>query len=194
MAVDALKSLFFGSVLPNALLLLGAGFLLANLRLLARFIQFWRLKSTAQLTWPRRRQRSYGISLGFGLVFGLLVLVKVAFQGRPPADAFGEGMMFVYYAYAFPLSLRIGHGFYDGGVWSNTGFMPYDQIGGLSWQEGRELTLVLIHRTRKRMRRLELPQEHYGEARRLLRDKIAGRDIHFTGRAFDLGGDEREVV
>ncbi|MAW62416.1 MAG: hypothetical protein CL473_00365 [Acidobacteria bacterium] len=194
MAVDALKSLFFGSVLPNALLLLGAGFLLANLRLLARFIQFWRLKSTAQLTWPRRRQRSYGISLGFGLIFGLLVLVKVAFQGRPLADAFGEGMMFVYYAYAFPLSLRIGHGFYDGGVWSNTGFMSYDQIGGLSWQEGGELTLVLIHRTRKRTRRLELPQEHYGEARRLLRDKIAGRDIDFTGRVFDLGGDEREVV
>ena len=194
MAVDALQRLFFDSILPNALLLLGAGFLLANLRLVARFIQFWRLKATAQLTWLRRRQRSYGISLGFGLIFGLLVIVKVAFQGRPLADAFGEGMMFVYYAYAFPLSLRIGHGFYDGGVWSNTGFVSYDQIGGLSWQEGEELTLVLIHRTRKRTRRLELPQEHYGEVRRLLRDKIARRDIHFNGRVFDLGGDEREVV
>ena len=79
-------------------------------------------------------------------------------------------------------------------VWSNTCFVPYVRIGGLSWQEGRELTLVLIHRTRKQTRRLELPQEHYGEARRLLRDKIAKRDIHFTGRAFDLGSDEREVV
>ena len=194
MAVDALKRLFFDSVLPNALLFLGAGFLLANLRLLVRFIQFRRLRSTARLTWPRRRQRSYGISLCFGLVFGLLVVVKVVFQGRPAAEAFGEGMMFVYYAYAFPLSLKIGHGFYEDGIWSNTGFVPYDQIGGLSWREGEELTLVLIHRTRKRARRLELPKEHYGEVRRLLRDKIAGRDIRFTDRVFDLGGDERDVV
>ena len=103
-------------------------------------------------------------------------------------------MMFIYYAYAFPLSLRIGHGFYEDGIWSERGFVPYAQIGGLSWREDQELTLVLIHRARKLVRHLDVPQERYGEVRRLLRDKIAAHDIHFTGKGFDLGADERDVV
>ena len=44
------------------------------------------------------------------------------------------------------------------------------------------------------VRYLGVPQEHYGEVRRLLRDKIAAHDIHFTGKGFDLGTDERELV
>lgn len=182
------------NLLPNALLFLGAGFFLVNLRLLAQFIRFLRVRSSAQLTWTGRRPRSYGISLALGLVFGALVFFKLAMQQRPPFDAFGEGMMFIYYAYAFPLSLRIGHGFYEDGIWSQRGFVPYAQIGGLSWREDQELTLVLIHRTRKLVRHLDVPQEHYGEVRRLLRDKIAAHDIHFTGKGFDLGGDDRGVV
>ena len=43
-------------------------------------------------------------------------------------------------------------------------------------------------------RHLDVPQEHYGEVRRLLRDKIGAHDIHFTGKGFDLGSDEREMV
>ena len=42
---------------------------------------------------------------------------------------------------------------------------------------------------------LTVPPQHYAEARRLLRDKITGHDIHFTGKALDLGAhDEREDV
>ena len=36
-------------------------------------------------------------------------------------------------------------------------------------------------------RRLVVPDRYYGAARRLLRDKIAAHDIHFTGKALDLG-------
>ena len=194
MAAEKLFPFFVDSVLPDALFLLGAGFLVANLRLLARFLRFWRLRSSAVLTWPGRRPSSYGVSLGFGVLLGALVFVKVAIQHRPLADVFGEGMMFIYYAYAFPLSLKIGHGFYDAGVWSDKGFVPYAQIGGLSWREGTDLTLVLIQRVRQLVRRLDVPKEHYGEVRRLLRDKIATHDIQFTGKGFDLGADEREVV
>ena len=69
------------------------------------------------LTWPGRRLSSYGISLGFGVLFGVLVFVEVVVQQRPLVDVFGEGMMFVCYAYAFPPSLHIGQGFYrDGGL------------------------------------------------------------------------------
>ena len=126
-AQDPLR-FFLDTVLPAALFLLGVGFLGANLRLLARFLRFWALRSSALLTWPGRRPSSYGVSLAFGVLFGVLVFVKIAIQQRPPADAFGEGMMFIYYAYAFPLSLRIGRGFYDDGIWSDRGFVPYAQI------------------------------------------------------------------
>ncbi|HJN43602.1 MAG TPA: hypothetical protein QF572_05415 [Vicinamibacterales bacterium] len=194
MVTDDLFPFFVTRVLPNALWLLGVGFLVVNLRLLARFIRFWRLRSTALLTWPRPRSRSYGISLAFGLVFGVLVFVKIVMQQRPATDAFGEMMMFIYYAYAFPLSLKIDPGFYDDGIWSNSGFVPYRHVGGLSWREGKALTLVLIHRVRRMARHLDVPQEHYGEVRRLLRDKIGAHDIHFTGKGFDLGSDEREMV
>ena len=33
--------------------------------------------------------------------------------------------MLVYYGYALPLSLRIGHGFYEEGIWADGGFIPY---------------------------------------------------------------------
>ncbi len=194
MAADGLLPFFLHTVLPGALLVLGVGFLVANLRLLARFVRFWTLRSSAVLTWPARRPTSYGISLAFGLLFGALVFGKVAIQQRPLVDAFGEGMMFIYYAYAFPLSLKIGRGLYADGIWSEHGFVPYRQIGGLSWREGTELTLVLINRVRNLVRHLEVPQERYGEVRRVLRDKIAAHDIQFTGKGFDLGTDERELV
>ena len=42
---------------------------------------------------------------------------------------------------------------------------------------------------------LVVPHPYYGAARRLLRDKIAAHDIHFTGRTLDLGGhDDRDDV
>ena len=194
MAVQAPIAFFLDTVLPAALFVLGVGFLIANLRLLARSLRFWTLRSSALLTWPGRRPSFYGISLAFGVLFGVLVFVKIAVQQRALLDAFGEGMMFIYYAYAFPLSLKIGRGFYRDGIWSDKGFVPYGDIGGLSWREGPELTLVLIHRVRNVVRHLDVPQQHYGEVRRLLRDRIAAHDIHFSGKGFDLGTDERELV
>ena len=99
--------------------------------------------------------------------------------------------MFLYYAYAIPLSLRIARGFYDEGIWVDSGFVPYSQIGGLTWREGDDVTLVVIDRVGRFARRLVVPHRYYGEARRLLRDKIATHDIHFTGKSLDLGGARR---
>ena len=82
-------------------------------------------------------------------------------------------MMFLYYGYLLPLSLRIRRGFYEDGVWTDTGFIPYHEIGGISWREGEhQVTLIVISRLRNLARRLAVPPEHYGAARRLLRDKI----------------------
>lgn len=177
------------------LFLLGIGFLLANLRLLYQFVRFLRLRSSAVLTWPGKRPPYYGLLLGLGAVLGVLIIYKLTVLKLHPIRVFGESMMLVYYGYTLPLSLKIGRGFYEDGIWSDAGFVRYSAIGGLAWREGEQLTLVLLDRVRQFGRRLTVPESYYGAARRLLRDKVAAHHIHFTGKAFDLGvRDERDDV
>jgi hypothetical protein len=181
--------------LATVLLLLGVGFLVANVRVFVDFVRFRKLRSSAVLTWPGRKPPHYALMLAMGIVFGMLVFYKLVVRGWPPTQLFGESMMFVYYGYALPLSVRIGRGFYEDGIWAESGFIPYSQIGGLTWREGEEITLVLISRVRRLARRLVVPQAYYGAARRLLRDKIAAHAIHFADRTLDLGAhDERDDV
>jgi hypothetical protein len=181
--------------LSRLLLILGVGFLCANVRLFAQFVRFLKIRSSALLTWPGRRPPFYGLLLVLGAVLAMLIVYKLAVLKQHPIQVFGESMMLLYYAYALPLSLRIGRGFYQDGIWADGGFIPYSRIGGLSWREEEQITLVLIYRMRAFARRLVVPQRHYGAARRLLRDKIAAHDIRFTGKALDLGAhDERDDV
>jgi hypothetical protein len=183
------------SLAPRLLIVLGAGFLLANLRLGLQFVRFLRLRRTAELTWPGRRPPYYGLALAMAVVLGVLVFVKLIVQQRPLLDVFGETMMFVYYGYLVPLSVRIGRGFYADGVWSEAGFVPYSQIGGLSWREGDNPTLMVIPRMKKLAKPLVVPARHYAATRRLLRDKIAQHAIRYSGGLFDLGRhDERDDV
>ena len=182
-------------LLPRVLFVLGVGFLLANLRLFFQFIRFLRLRSSALLTWPGHRPPFYGLLLVLGAVLSVLIAYKLGVLKQHPRQVFGESMMLLYYAYALPLSLKIGRGFYEDGIWADGGFMPYSSIGGLTWREDEQITLVLMHRVRTFARRLVVPQRYYGAARRLLRDKIAAHDIHFTGKTLDLGHhDERDDV
>ena len=111
--------------------------------------------------------------------------MKILKQHR--TDIFGETMMLLYYVYLGPLTMRIGRGFYRDGVWLDSGFMPYEAIGGLTWREEPQPTLVVLPRMKRLAKLLTVPPQHYAEARRLLRDKITGHDIHFTGKALDLG-------
>ena len=188
------------SLLRNVLMLLGAGFLAANVRIVVQFVRYLRLRSSAVLVWPGTRPPAYGLFLIMGGILGMVIIIKLIWLQRPPQDAFGEAMMLLYYGYLVPLSLRIGRGFYQDGVWMEDGFMPYANIGGLSWREeaqgqSPQITLLLIPRMKRLARRLIVPHEHYGAARRVLRDKIATFDIHFTGKALDLGAhDERDDV
>jgi hypothetical protein len=182
-------------LLPRVLFVLGVGFLVANLRLLFQFLKFLRIRSSALLTWPGRKPPLYPLLILLGAVLSLLIVYKLAVLRQHPKQVFGESMMLVYYAYALPLSLKIGRGFYEDGIWADGGFMPYSSIGGLTWREGDQITLVMMHRMRAFARPLVVPDGYYGAARRLLRDKIAAHDIHFTGKTLDLGAhDERDDV
>jgi hypothetical protein len=178
-------------VLRGTLLLLGLGFLIANARLVLDYRRYRQRRRRALLIWPSPRPPQYGIGLGIGVTMGFLVFYKVVVLRT---QAFGEIMMFAYYAYLMPLSRRIGRGFYEDGIWADTAFIPYNEVGGISWREGEHnVSLVVISRLRNLARRLAVPLEHYGAARRLLRDKIGEHEIHFSGTGLDLGArDERD--
>src|SRR5919112_1987621 len=160
-------------LLPDALAILGAGFLVINVLLLFEFFRFRRLKPSALLIWPGQRPPFYTMFLGVGALLGLLIIYKLAVLRVHPKYVFGETMMLIYYVYVMPLSLRIGRGFYEDGIWTEAGFVPYSRIGGLSWREGEQIALLLMYRWTNFARRLIVPEPYYGEARRLLRDKIA---------------------
>ena len=182
-------------VLPQILFLFGVGFLAANVKVVADLLRFRVRKSSALLIWETPKPRYYGFMLGLGTVLGLLVLFKVFVLRRTVDQLFGETMMFVYYGYAFPLSTRIARGFYRDGVWADSGFMRWGQISAVSWKEEGGITLILISHFRQIARRLQVPGPLYGEARRLLRDKVKAHDIHIGGSGLDLGSrDDQDAV
>ena len=184
------RQFFPGDPVTTLLLLLGFGYLFQNARLAYTYMKFLKRRRSAILTWRIPKPPLYAFSLGIGVALGLLVFVKVVFIRR---QAFGELMMFAYYAYLSPMSLTIGRGFYEDGIWADTAFIPYHEVGGISWREGEQISLIVISRLRNLARRLNVPGDKYGAARRLLRDKIGEHAIHFAGTGLDLGAhDERD--
>jgi hypothetical protein len=178
-------------LVTGTLLVLGAGFLVANARLVLDLVRYRRRRRGALLIWTGPPPPYYGLTLGLGVATGLLVAFKILVVHR---QAFGEAMMFVYFGYLVPLTRRIGRGFYEDGIWADSTFIPYNEVGGISWREGEHaVSLIVISRLRNLARRLAVPLEHYGAARRLLRDKIGEHQIHFFGTGLDLGvHDERD--
>jgi hypothetical protein len=186
-------------IIRAAFLLLGAGFLVANARLAFEYAQYVKRRRGALLTWRASKPPYFVLQLGIGVLLGLILFYNVARLYRGFGvywQIFGQAMMFLYYAYLFPLTRNIVRGFYEEGIWADSAFIPYHEIGGISWREGEhEVVLIVTSRLRNLARRLIVPGNHYAAARRLLRDKIAKHDIHFSGTGLDLlDHDEREDV
>ena len=179
---------------PQLLLLLGIGFLVANVRVGYRRAEIFSTPIVGLLTWrgPGRATTACSSRLAWswgGCSYHAINVMRIAPQlrGRFAPQLFGISMMFVYYGYLVPLSRRIGRGFYADGIWSETGFVPYWRIGAVSWREGEEIALVIVSRLRNLARRLVVPGAHYGAARRLLREKIAAHDIQLIHTGLELG-------
>lgn len=183
-------------LLSSVLYLLGAGFLILNLHLFFQYARNRRLQRAALVTWPPPRPPLYRLFLWVGAVLAIVIFYKLTKLRMPPQSVFGETMMLVYYVYAMPLGLKIRRGLYEDGIWTDGGYIPYVNIGGLTWRESPQgTTLVVLYRWRSFARSVVVPEPIYGEARRVLRDKIAAHDIHFTGKPLDLGlHDERDDV
>jgi len=182
------------SPLGTLLLLFGVGFLTANLILLADYMAFRRRRSGAMLTWAVSRPGTFALSKWIAIGLAFVILYKVLVLRWLLGQVFGELMMFAFYGIVYPLSFRVKRGFYRDGLWLERRFVAYRDITGLTWRDGPAPTLVVVAKHQQRAGRLGVPAEHYGEARRLLRDHIKAHDLH-ERPPLDLGGhDEREDV
>ena len=170
---------------PRVLFVLGLGFLGANIKVAVDLIRYRRQRRSALLTWTAPRPAYYRFNILLAVTLGLLLAAKLV--RKEPDQAFGEAMMFMYYGCAFPLSTRIARGFYGDGVWSDSGYLRWAQISAVSWKEEGSVTLILISRLRNIARRLEVPPHLYGQARRVLKDKVRDHDLHIGGAGLDLG-------
>ena len=177
---------WFAAVAPRVLLLFGIGFLIANVLAAVDLIRYHRWKRSALLLWPGPKPRYYAVSVLLGIILGLLIVAEILLK-RPMSSLFGEAMMFVYYACLFPLRTRIQRGFFQNGVWADSGFMRWSDISAVSWKEEKPLTLILLSNARHVARRLGVPVERYGEARRLMQDRIKAHDLKIRGAGLDLG-------
>ena len=179
---------WFGDAATSVLFVFGVGFLIANLKLIVDLVLYQLRRRSALLVWEGARPRYYGFNLALGVACGVLVATKVFILRRPLQQLFGEGMMFIYYGYAYPLTTRIARGFYRDGIWTDGAFVRWSAIAAVSWKEedGR-VTLVLVSRARQLTRRLVVPGHLYGEARRVLLDRIKAHDIQIGGTGLDLG-------
>lgn len=182
--------------LQDVLLLLGAGFLVANVRTSLDFLRFLKRRSSALLVWLPPKPPYYWMLMMIGVIMGILIVYNVSFSPlRSARQLFGEVMMFLYYTAAVGMNRAIARGFYADGIWAEGGFMPYQTIGAIAWREDKQPVLLLTSRLRHFARKLPVPGNLYGAARRLLRDKIEAHDIRFLRSGLDLGlGDERDRV
>lgn len=183
-------------LLHYALMGLGLLFVVVNTRVAFELIHWARRRRLAVLVWPSPKPPYYSVSLAIGVMLGVLLFVTVFVVPRPGTSLFGVSMMFGYYGYLLPLSTRIGRGLYEDGIWTDSGFMPYVEIGGLSWKTAEVQTLILVSRTSPLAQRLLVPGAYLGEVRRLLRQKIESHAIEIgDGPGLHLGGrDARESV
>jgi hypothetical protein len=188
-------------VLRQALLALGVLFVVVDLKVGAQIYSWWRKRPHAIVTWPGPKPPFFAINLAIGMLLGILMFVtayvEISRLRRGLAagpSIFGVVMMFIYYGYLVPLSTRIRLGLYEDGIWTDSGFMRYTDIGGLAWKG--DDTLVVASRQKTLARRLRVPGVHLGEVRHILREKIGDHAIAFdAGPGLHLGTrDTRESV
>jgi len=176
-------------LLPQLLFLFGIGFLIANILAIVDLVRFRTRKRSALLVWQIPKPKFYRVSVLLAVVLGLLLAANLLLR-RQASTLFGEAMMFIYYAAMVPLTSRIARGFYQDGIWSDTGFMRWAHIAAISWKEEGGVTLVLISKIRSIARRLQVPGTLYGQARRVMLDKVKAHDIRIGGTGLDLGSRE----
>jgi hypothetical protein len=181
--------------LDSVLFFLGLGFLGVNLGVAWDYLQHRRRRAQAVLTWPPAPPPYPALPVLISAGLGLLIVYKLVGLDWPVDRLFGEGMMLAYYGYLYPLSRQVRRGFFTSGIRLDRGFVSWPAITGLTWREEPGPVLSVVAGHQRRAGRLSVPPDHYGEARRILRDHLALHDLTLDRPPLDLAGhDQREDV
>jgi hypothetical protein len=189
------------TVLRQALFALGVLFVMVNIKDGAQFLNWWRMRNQGVVTWLPPKPPYFALNVTIGVLLAVLLFVtayvEISVQRRGAGaipSMFGISMMFVYYGYVLPLIARVRRGLYHDGIWTDTGFMAYTHIGGITWRA--EQLLVLASREKTVAKLLRVPGQHIGEVRHVLRDKMTEHAIEVeVGPGLHLGTrDPRESV
>jgi hypothetical protein len=176
------------------LILTGVGiyFSVLVVRGLSAYRMFRRVRPTALLTWRIRSPRAMAVLLlGLGVVNAGFAM-KNGYARQPIHHVYSHGIMAAYFMVVSPLLARIHPGLYQGGVWSERGFLPYGKIGRLAFRESPEIVLVLVPRGGGGSFRLRVPPGEYGAVRKVLEEKIRARVLNVDSGI--LGLEERPSV
>jgi hypothetical protein len=165
------------TALSVVLLGLGIYFSVLLIRGLRGYLLFRKVRPTALLTWPVPRSGQLPFLLALGVVATAVTALN-AYLDRPLHHVLSQALMAAYFILMVPLCQSIRLGFYDQGVWADTGFLPYANIGRIAFRETPEIVLILLPRGRSGSFRLPVPPEEYGAVRKVLEEKIRDRVVN----------------
>jgi hypothetical protein len=173
------------TVLSVVLLGLGLYFSILLIRGLRGYLLFRKVRPTALLTWPVPRSGQVPFLLALGVVATGVTALN-AYLDRPLHHVLSQALMAAYFILMVPLCQSIRLGFYREGVWADTGFLPYANIGRIAFRETPEIVLILLPRGRSGSFRLPVPPEEYGAVRKVLEEKIRSRVVNIEAGILGL--------
>ena len=165
------------TILTVGLFALAVYFSVLIVRAIAGFVLFMRVRRTPLLTWPARPPAHFPLILVLGVVSAVLAVLN-GYLDRPFHHVYSQGAMALYFMLLVPLSARINPGFYGEGVWADTGFLRYAEIGRLAFREKPEIVLIMLARRNGRSFRLAVPPDEYGAVRKVLEEKIRSHVVN----------------
>ena len=160
--------------------LLAVVFAIWNGATVYQYVRFARLRAGAQLTWLPPRPWFYNLCIGIGFFMLSMTAISAFLLHRSFLSNFSQALMALFYTVVFPLSFRIRRGFYEKGVWSERRFVPFSDVRWVGWKDENDVVLVL--RTEPRLfsqayAYLKVPGDYYGEARRILAERIKDKQL-----------------
>lgn len=150
------------ALLAFALGLLAVYFTLLVALSMYRYRRFHRVRGTELVTWCRKSSWRRSLLLLLGVASALVALLNLA-VGRPLHHVYSQAIMALYFLVVVPLMNRLPVGLYRDGVWSESGFLPWAEVGRIAFREAPEIVLLLLRRGHATTPfRLPVPPDEYG--------------------------------
>jgi hypothetical protein len=158
---------------------------------LLRWSQYRKISGSVVLSWAPRRPWYYSFCLGIGFFMVFLTGLSAFVLHRPPLVVVAQALMAVFYTAVFPLIFKMRIGFYNDGIWSERGFVPYRSIRWLGWKSTPDITLALRAEGRlgQKYAFLKVPGDFYGRARRILAESIEKHNLSLETSVLGLDSD-----